>query len=342
MATGVMVKKWVASSGKTPTYTPTTDKTDKKISLAHTLVIIWSIIKCWLALIWLHIMYTFITHRMCDSRISFSDLFLEFYRTLTNQTATKLKAYSSVLRNSYFRFKPTLTAESLEDLMDNKALMISERAVIPYLKAYKDPYFKDIAKTIVTRVITYEKRIGINTKKNLDLINERLLTDLYGGQALGYECGLIAHTQAIQHMATGCWLALICLHIMYTFITHLCANFISKAFSSVLRNSYFEFKPTLMAESLNDIINNMDIMIAGRVLLINSDMGHNFIQYFAGSNLQSSTYNYKLSVECGLMAHTLAIKHIATGLMIKELVTTPTYTPTSDKTDKKISLAFDW
>ncbi|CAG2178560.1 unnamed protein product, partial [Oppiella nova] len=115
---------------------------------------------CWLALIWLHIMYTFITHRMCDSRISFSDLFLEFYRTLTNQTATKLnvfsnfniaynknilyillflwiicvnfisKAFSSVLRNSYFKFKPTLMADSLEDLMDNMDIMIAGRGVV--------------------------------------------------------------------------------------------------------------------------------------------------------------------------------------------------------------------
>ncbi|CAG2174223.1 unnamed protein product, partial [Oppiella nova] len=171
--------------------------------------------RCWLALIWLHIMYTFITHRMCDSRISFSDLFLEFYRTLTNQTATKLKVFSNfnIAYNKNILFKPTLIAESLEDLMDNKALMIAGRAAIPYLKAYEDPYFKDIATTIVTK--------------------------------LGYECGLIAHTQAIQHMATGvmvkgwqhnvtqfddtvylakpeymCWLALIWLHIMYTFITH--------------------------------------------------------------------------------------------------------------------------
>ena len=53
-------------------------------------------------------------------------------------------------------------------------------------------------------------------------------------------------------------------------------------------------------------------------------------------------FSFKLSVECGLMAHTLAIKHIATGVMYKELVAklvkTPINMPTTDKTDKKISL----
>ncbi|CAG2167784.1 unnamed protein product, partial [Oppiella nova] len=153
MATGVMVKGWNHLQHNVTQF----DDTVYLAKPEH---------MCWLALIWLHIMYTFITHRMCDSRISFSDLFLEFYRTLTNQTATKLKAFSSVLRNSYFKFKPTLMADSLEDLIDNKALMIAGRTAIPYLEAYKDPYFKDIAKTIVTRVTTYENRIGINTKKN--------------------------------------------------------------------------------------------------------------------------------------------------------------------------------
>ncbi|CAG2177281.1 unnamed protein product [Oppiella nova] len=128
-------------------------------------------LQCWLALIWLHIMYTFITNRMCDSRISFSDLFLEFYRTLTNQTATKLKAFSSVLRNSYFEFKPTLMAESLNDIINDMEIMIAGRGVVNYLTSYPDLYYEQNYRKIAKRISDYENRLNIFTnKRRIDLL----------------------------------------------------------------------------------------------------------------------------------------------------------------------------
>ena len=90
-------------------------------------------------------------------------------------------SFKSLLLRTYFERRPTLTVNTLDELMAMPALSIAGRQSVNELK-YLRP---DLHKTLKDRVNRYETKMGINTRMSgKQLINEKLIKDMIERKAV--------------------------------------------------------------------------------------------------------------------------------------------------------------
>ena len=91
------------------------------------------------------------------------------------------KCFTSILLNTYFIKKETLTAETLQDIVDNPGLCVAGRRSLRYIQSIKP----DIFEKLFDRVIDYENSLNINSDKNMnDLTSPFLWEDIINRKAV--------------------------------------------------------------------------------------------------------------------------------------------------------------
>ena len=91
------------------------------------------------------------------------------------------KCFTSVLLNTYFIKKETLTAETFQDIIDKPGLGVAGRRGLRYIQSIKPEIFEKL----FDKVVYYENSININTDKNPnDLLNPRLMEDIFNRKSV--------------------------------------------------------------------------------------------------------------------------------------------------------------
>ena len=91
------------------------------------------------------------------------------------------KCFTSILLNTYFIKKETLTAETLQDIVDNPGLCVAGRRGLRYIQSIKPEIFEKL----FDRVVDYENSLNIITDKNPnDLTNPFLWEDIINRKAV--------------------------------------------------------------------------------------------------------------------------------------------------------------
>jgi len=87
------------------------------------------------------------------------------------------KAFISLLLKTYFKVKPTLTVETLDDIVSNPDLLIAGKDFMKEIKLFRP----DIYDTLKNRILKYEKEL--NEKSSEDWLNI-LMKDVFNGKAV--------------------------------------------------------------------------------------------------------------------------------------------------------------
>ena len=91
------------------------------------------------------------------------------------------KCFTSVLRNTYFIKKETLTAETIQDIIDKPGLCVAGRRGLRYIQSIKPEIFEKL----FHKVVDYENSLNINTDKNVnDLTNPFQWEDIIDRKAV--------------------------------------------------------------------------------------------------------------------------------------------------------------
>ena len=91
------------------------------------------------------------------------------------------KCFTSILLNTYFIKKETLTAETFQDIINNPDLYVAGRRGLRYIQSIKPEFFEKL----FDRVIDYENSLNLNSDKGLEeLLNPFLWKDIINRKAI--------------------------------------------------------------------------------------------------------------------------------------------------------------
>ena len=90
------------------------------------------------------------------------------------------KCFTSLLLNVYFIKIPSLTVETLEDIVFKPKLWVAGRPGLNEIKISKP----DIYKALYNRIIEYENKLGINTESLMQVMNEQIAKDVANRKAV--------------------------------------------------------------------------------------------------------------------------------------------------------------
>ena len=81
-----------------------------------------------------------------------------FFWIITTSCITR--SFKSILLNTYYKTKPSLTVNTLEELVNRPDLLISGSVNLNSIEKFKPEFYNEL----MQRAISYEKRIGIDYK----------------------------------------------------------------------------------------------------------------------------------------------------------------------------------
>ena len=115
------------------------------------------------------------------NRVNIWRIYILLYIWIINTTILS-KAFTSILLNTYYKLKPSLTVETLDDIINNPNLYIGGKTSAKQLQ-YRD---SSVYKNIMKRVIDYENKMNINSdnRNRKILLNIKIAKDIYDRKAI--------------------------------------------------------------------------------------------------------------------------------------------------------------
>ena len=92
-----------------------------------------------------------------------------------------IKCFTGLLLNTYFIRNPTLTANTLEDIVYNPDISVAGKFSLAEIKSSRPELFEILKQ----KVIDYENKLGVNTLENANSIfNQKLINDVMNRKAV--------------------------------------------------------------------------------------------------------------------------------------------------------------
>ena len=85
------------------------------------------------------------------------------------------KAFISLVLKTFFKVKPTLIVETLEDIVSNPNLHIAGKDFLHEIKLFKP----DIYDILLKRILNYEQLMGVKNESNEDIDFSKFQSDVY-------------------------------------------------------------------------------------------------------------------------------------------------------------------
>ena len=94
-------------------------------------------------------------------------------------TTILAKCFTSLLLNTYFKSKPSLTVETVEDIANNPNLWVTGKRALLEIRSFKPKIYEILHK----RLVEYESRYNISNTHFID-INAQVLNDIIERKAV--------------------------------------------------------------------------------------------------------------------------------------------------------------
>ena len=119
--------------------------------------------------------------RLYRIEINLFIIYILLYIWIIN-TSILSKAFTSILLNTYFNSKPSLTVETLDDIINNPNLYIGGKNGAKHILERNSSVYRNIWE----RVIDYEKKMNVNSdnQNQQNLLNNRIVKDIYDRKAI--------------------------------------------------------------------------------------------------------------------------------------------------------------